>query len=788
MDNQWKAQETAPRTEENVQEQLLRARNITEHPQPGYQGYGVMPQKGAGKGPKIALMPRRKEEQSQTAQAQLNREVKTHTAAFNPGPMQRPYPFMMPYYASKLGMAPQAYPSNFVQTYGIGPYSDHYYYGFTPKDVLLSIANSPRGRRQSPYTNPAYGTLSLMRQREIQDSRRFMMQVQEIFLQGRIPTNQFLHELIGRLNFSINRSMYSGNLSPASAEVLINVQQFIQVLGQVLQEKNYDEKLQSFLQHAYLSSMFTAQVKQRMSQYGMPPAAQQFGGGGGSQQQHVMKILMQLGKLLKSGAEVSGLLEMIGNSQQSQSPMPQPQQQRPMQSQAASMRNGGSGGGTTVGGEQMYVRVDQNVPSPQQFQTPSAQPMMRDYASALRTPLTADQAALVAESLRSILQSLQQSPELLQAVILIARMAAELGAVTGKEYHRMHRTIPLSYYEANRPAMLEDLKQLVQRFANGYSLDGLIRVIDQFQLFITQDWETRDYFESLQYFFTRCMDDPGYLNGPEYTLKSIRLIEDGRKLFGTKIPQLINSFVFELQNILNGLQSDPALNTIYQSGWQVVQSILMDPQSGQVTLKQDLIQDLRQVFLPIIASTFKFVALPRIEISDANMDVTFDNIVISLESALPNLVEVNFTNNIQMSPRPNLPSAFYISTMDVNLYQIQADLRNVEFSINKRGFPPLRDAGLADIFLSGNGLSITTKTAIDTNLWYTTLVPVDIKVNIDALRINLHDSSHDFAYRLLGTSLVNQLKKRICRSLEEQIFLAICRLDSVVTQTFKSQQ
>lgn len=67
MDNQWKAQETAPRTEENVQEQLLRARNITEHPQPGYQGYGVMPQKGAGKGPKIALMPRRKEEQSQTA-------------------------------------------------------------------------------------------------------------------------------------------------------------------------------------------------------------------------------------------------------------------------------------------------------------------------------------------------------------------------------------------------------------------------------------------------------------------------------------------------------------------------------------------------------------------------------------------------------------------------------------------------------------------------------------------------------------------------------------------------
>ena len=112
-----------------------------------------------------------------------------------------------------------------------------------------------------------------------------------------------------------------------------------------------------------------------------------------------------------------------------------------------------------------------------------------------------------------------------------------------------------------------------------------------------------------------------------------------------------------------------------------------------------------------------------------------------------------------------------MNVLELNILQIQTDLRQVEFAYRKRSFPQYEDEGLLDLFIGGNGLSVHTKTAFDPNLWYTTVIPLEIKADIDVLKVKVHDTMRgDMIYRLMGAVFVNRLKRDLCRAIEDAVF------------------
>jgi hypothetical protein len=193
------------------------------------------------------------------------------------------------------------------------------------------------------------------------------------------------------------------------------------------------------------------------------------------------------------------------------------------------------------------------------------------------------------------------------------------------------------------------------------------------------------------------------------------------------------------------------------------------------------LKDLRTAFLPLMAQSLRYLPLPMIVIDSPDFYMTLDNVVFRLDNVLPNLVEFTVSNSVQMSPRMDFPDAYFMNLLELNILQIQTDLRNVEFRYVKKGFPRMEDEGVMDIFIGGNGLSLHTKTAFDPNLWYTTVVPVDIKADIDVMKVKLHETNRDLLYRLMGKVLVTRLKREICKNLEESIYNYLVKLDGFLT-------
>lgn len=78
---------------------------------------------------------------------------------------------------------------------------------------------------------------------------------------------------------------------------------------------------------------------------------------------------------------------------------------------------------------------------------------------------------------------------------------------------------------------------------------------------------------------------------------------------------------------------------------------------------------------------------------------------MKLFQLLPNILEFEAKNYFKISPysaiKDQSKHSFWIS-----FSQVQADLKDVAFYIKKKsGFPKLQDSGVADVTISGSGIS-----------------------------------------------------------------------------------
>eukprot|EP00158_Paraphelidium_tribonemae_P009744 Partr_v1_DN28947_c0_g1_i1_m24981 putative Conserved hypothetical protein len=382
------------------------------------------------------------------------------------------------------------------------------------------------------------------------------------------------------------------------------------------------------------------------------------------------------------------------------------------------------------------------------------------------------------ESIRHLLIEIRGKEHIrngLQTVIeSIVNLGSEGGAATAM------------YEDANRTEMMKEMSRLIEALSNGRDVKGLIGAIDKFQRIYERDFRFRDYIDDVYAFVSRCMNDPEYLDSSDFLPKSVNMLQRGRRMIQGKYQTEASEAFDAFFDIINGFRSNELLEDLAKASAKLYKDTFIDPNSQQFTLKQSILRDVKSLYLPMILKAFRYLPMPRIEISDAGYDFAFDNIVFATENLVPTLVEFKVENQVQVSPRPDLPDAYCLNVNTMDIMQIQADLRDVEFAYKKKSFPTLQDSGLADILLGGNGLSIHVRMAYDPNLWYTTLVPYDIDCSIDSMSIRVRESSRDAMYKIIGTTITAAMKKRICRALEEAIYNSIVRADGILTSVATS--
>jgi hypothetical protein len=133
----------------------------------------------------------------------------------------------------------------------------------------------------------------------------------------------------------------------------------------------------------------------------------------------------------------------------------------------------------------------------------------------------------------------------------------------------------------------------------------------------------------------------------------------------------------------------------------------------------------------------------------------------------PNIISMEAHNFFKFSPYKSVEDVRH-HEFTFTLSQIQADMRDVALYFRKKtGFPKLRDSGIADVILGGQGLSVTIHLVSSDKDRSSVFKVKDVHVKVDTLKFSIRDAKHEWLYKTLRPLATSMVKKQIQKAVGE---------------------
>ncbi|ORX56103.1 hypothetical protein BCR36DRAFT_467338 [Piromyces finnis] len=340
------------------------------------------------------------------------------------------------------------------------------------------------------------------------------------------------------------------------------------------------------------------------------------------------------------------------------------------------------------------------------------------------------------------------------------------------------KSVDSSIEDYNITESLRALKTIMENLAQGYSLNKLLIALGNIREYVKNDKFKKEYIKKINKYLYRVLKDPQYIQSQEYIDVGMMLLDEGILNFSEKYSHQ-KYFHNELETVLNEsskymdhLISDPLTRRFSHSLMQLTKDIFMN-RNGKVTFKKDLFKDIITMSLPIVVQNIRYIPISRLEYEDSNYHLVMEDIFLSSDNFLPNVMEAKIKHSSIIGLRKSINNDFrnYIT---LNLYEIQADIRDVPFWYHKKkGFPKMTDWGVANFTVGGKGITIMTKFEICKNDPYRIIVPRKIECFVDDLHLEVNRSKFGILYSLGSPMINSKIRRQLITNIRKNIFDAV---------------
>ena len=381
--------------------------------------------------------------------------------------------------------------------------------------------------------------------------------------------------------------------------------------------------------------------------------------------------------------------------------------------------------------------------------------------------------------LKKMVLECQQHPDYSQAIQTLLRLA--------ENYGRHGRTVGESSAGTAKEARgglstaENDLRTLIERFANGTSTEDLWESIGQIYKDAEKDDELKNWFKRMDSYLRRCLLEQGYILEDESTQEWDRLYDHGKYLLREKYRAHTDRVIDEIKFVADQFDKDPQ-NQAFGQACQKLFNALGNDENGKPTFKPHLLKDLGEVILPAVMENIAYIPIPRIEYSDPQFDAVIENLVLESDNFMPNVAEFNSEHHFRWG-RKKIASKNK-NTIELKVAGIQMDLRDVSYHVKrKQGFPSLTDTGIADILLPGDGFSFKVKFSTADRKDGENFFKVDkVDVDFSKLKISLQQSKHKLLFNLFRPMMIKVISPPLQKAVEKAIKDQCHKLDSFLYQ------
>ncbi|OAQ35887.1 hypothetical protein K457DRAFT_120648 [Linnemannia elongata AG-77] len=422
-----------------------------------------------------------------------------------------------------------------------------------------------------------------------------------------------------------------------------------------------------------------------------------------------------------------------------------------------------------------------------QAQATQAQEDAKVYAN---SKMPAEKRHALIERLKTVVGQIQADPQYQNAINAIMNLVGTWRQRAQKPTDSITTEANRVIQDPNVEAAILEFQVILQRWAQGYSLDPIIALIQNIWTKTKVDPELNQFANNLSTFISRAVREPNYVTSQYINADAEALIDYGRALLSAKYKSDTEAVLNEGQIFFEKLNNDPKAKEVAANFQKFAKHLFYDSR-GKLKFKPHLFDDFRYVVMPAMFESFQFIPIPRIEYSDMKVDLMFDNMILTSTDLLPRLIEVNMNNQFRMVPRGANKNdrSKDVSKHEFNMIinGLEANIRDVDYFVRtKEGFK-FKDHGIADILISKKGMDIKvmgrkTPETVETP----SLIAIDsVKVKINALAIKMRNSEHPALYALARPFIKAAVKKAVANALETQIKEALTSGDKALATSIR---
>lgn len=403
----------------------------------------------------------------------------------------------------------------------------------------------------------------------------------------------------------------------------------------------------------------------------------------------------------------------------------------------------------------------------------------------------------LAEKFLLFLRRTHDVPEYKQAVGFLLDQANQVGnlsilSVALKERGDLTRD-EQKVYEAAQQSEAVKLAVRVKVFAEHWldaSLDPMMTALLNLKDRVTGDEEAANQLRGLRKWLNSCLREPGFMEHLERRRAEFRtqLVSLRDRLYTHR--GAYERLFEEVQFLGERLRKDELSVKLSEDLTELMNHLFRDA-SGGLTVKPELWDDLKRL-MPIVLKQIRFITIPELVVHEEAMDFRASGITIAVGELAPKRIQAYFVSDLELPLKESLTeSTTEGAPFDLSAYAEEYDLANllvieasriyagakaIYFELEKRSFPTLTDAGLADLTIHGeDGMRLRLVFGARLQSGVTTPVAqqgfhlLKATCEIDQLDLRLHETRHDWMYMVLGPLIKRRLRLRIQAEIEKTL-------------------
>lgn len=323
----------------------------------------------------------------------------------------------------------------------------------------------------------------------------------------------------------------------------------------------------------------------------------------------------------------------------------------------------------------------------------------------------------------------------------------------------------------NSKQMWSDIKIMLERFTGEGSIDPVLESMNNFYMILREDPRTISVLRDGRQLVTSSLQNPERLKDPSRKKEFELLFDKARSLMNDPKYNRYSSDIFDnIRDLLNRFKEDETSQALADSVRKFVQDMSLDA-SGKPSIGaiQDSLQQLKNLLLPVMIKQMENIPVARIEGSTKKYDYVLDNIVFSAYDILPDYIKFNFETslNVDMKEFSTDKAKAYLR---LNMSSIKSHINNLRFAYRKKTFPKIEDEGIADVALTGDGITINLEWEIRSYGEEPMKFFVrDVSCNIDNLKVNIKEAQHSILDKMAVKLFSGAAKTKIEDEIETNL-------------------